>query len=137
MRTEETTIQTLGSVLTRSGRLLAFPNVLQHQVQPFKLADPSKPGHRKILAMFLVDPYVRIPSTANVPPQQMDWWASELLKMDLFNSLPGEIFNLIMEFVGFPFSWEDAVKIRQELMNERGALENNINNAKEEVSLHR
>lgn len=137
MKNDETTLQTLGSVLTRSGRLLAFPNVLQHQVQPFKLADPSKPGHRKILAMFLVDPYVRIPSTANVPPQQKDWWASQLLKMERFNSLPGEIFNLIMELVEFPLSWEDAEEIREDLMDERGALEGEINDTKEQVGLHR
>lgn len=56
------------------GRLLSFPNILQHCVSPFSLADRSKPGHRKILAFFLVDPNMRIISTANVPPQREDWW---------------------------------------------------------------
>ncbi|RYP52187.1 hypothetical protein DL768_002629 [Monosporascus sp. mg162] len=74
----EPLVQVLGSVVTRAGRLLAFPNVLQHRVSPFRLADPSRPGHRKILAMFLVDPHVRVTSTANVPPQRRDWWAEEL-----------------------------------------------------------
>ncbi|MFG2431445.1 DUF4246 domain-containing protein [Streptomyces sp. NPDC048590] len=62
--------QVLGSVPTPAGRALAFPNVLQHRVSPFRLADPSRPGHRKILAFFLVDPSVTLVSTSDVPPQQ-------------------------------------------------------------------
>jgi hypothetical protein len=45
----------------------------QHRVSPFKLQDPTKPGHRRFIALWLVDPHQRIISTANVPPQQLDW----------------------------------------------------------------
>lgn len=62
--------QVLGSASTPAGRCLAFPNILQHRVAPFRLADPTRPGHRKILAFFLVDPAVTITSTSDVPPQQ-------------------------------------------------------------------
>ncbi|MFE3544665.1 DUF4246 domain-containing protein [Nocardia sp. NPDC059177] len=62
--------QVLGSVATVPGRCLAFPNILQHRVAPFGLADPTRPGHRKILAFFLVDPTVTITSTSDIPPQQ-------------------------------------------------------------------
>ncbi|ANB04355.1 hypothetical protein SAM40697_0392 [Streptomyces ambofaciens] len=62
--------QVLGSVSTPAGRCLAFPNILQHRVGPFALADPTRPGHRKILAFFLVDPSETIVSTSDVPPQQ-------------------------------------------------------------------
>lgn len=62
--------QVLGSAATPEGRCLAFPNVLQHRVGPFRLADPTRPGHRKILAFFLVDPSRTIVSTSDVPPQQ-------------------------------------------------------------------
>ncbi|MEU3910769.1 DUF4246 domain-containing protein [Streptomyces sp. NPDC029721] len=62
--------QVLGSAATPAGRCLAFPNVLQHRVGPFRLADATRPGHRKILAFFLVDPSTRIVSTSDVPPQQ-------------------------------------------------------------------
>lgn len=62
--------QVLGSAETPAGRCLAFPNVLQHRVDPFRLADPTRPGYRKILVYFLVDPTVSIVSTADVPPQQ-------------------------------------------------------------------
>ncbi|QGV81871.1 DUF4246 domain-containing protein [Streptomyces ficellus] len=67
---EDALNQPLGSASTPAGRCLAFPNVLQHRVDSFRLADPSRPGHRKILAFFLVDPSERIVSTSDVPPQQ-------------------------------------------------------------------
>ncbi|MFE3190538.1 DUF4246 domain-containing protein [Nocardia sp. NPDC059240] len=62
--------QVLGSAHTRPDRCLAFPNILQHRVAPFQLADPTRPGHRKILAFFLIDPSVTITSTSDIPPQQ-------------------------------------------------------------------
>ncbi|WP_078628152.1 DUF4246 domain-containing protein [Streptomyces sp. NRRL F-2664] len=67
---EDALNQVLGSASTPAGRCLAFPNILQHRVEPFRLADPTRPGHRKILAFFLVDPSTRIVSTSDVPPQQ-------------------------------------------------------------------
>ncbi|WP_309054654.1 DUF4246 domain-containing protein [Streptomyces sp.] len=70
LENEDTLNQVLGSVATPAGRCLAFPNVLQHRVDSFRLADPSRPGHRKILAFFLVDPSETIVSTSDVPPQQ-------------------------------------------------------------------
>ncbi|KAJ6783610.1 hypothetical protein PWT90_05286 [Aphanocladium album] len=69
--------QPYGDVKTPQGRILAFPNTLQHRVSPFTLQDPTKPGHRRFLALWLVDPHVRVISTANVPPQQKDWWTAE------------------------------------------------------------
>ncbi|MGW8763555.1 DUF4246 domain-containing protein [Streptomyces sp. NPDC055815] len=67
---EDALNQLLGSASTPEGRCLAFPNVLQHRVGSFRLADPTRPGHRKILAFFLVDPSEAIVSTSDVPPQQ-------------------------------------------------------------------
>ncbi|KAI1658101.1 hypothetical protein F4813DRAFT_380457 [Daldinia decipiens] len=112
--------QELGSVLTQPGRLLAFPNVFQHQVQPFRLEDPTKPGLRKILAMFLVDPNIRVLSTGVVPPQRRDWWAPEVRKISPFSKIPVEIFDMIIDFVeDFPMSWERAEEVREVLMDER------------------
>ncbi|MBR7833300.1 DUF4246 domain-containing protein [Actinospica durhamensis] len=62
--------QVLGAAETRAGRALAFPNALQHRVGPFRLADPTRPGYRKILVFFLVEPSETIVSTSDVPPQQ-------------------------------------------------------------------
>ncbi|MFC8393680.1 DUF4246 domain-containing protein [Streptomyces sp. NPDC057238] len=70
LENEDALNQVLGSASTPAGRCLAFPNVLQHRVGSFRLADPTRPGHRKILAFFLVDPSEKIVSTSDVPPQQ-------------------------------------------------------------------
>ena len=129
-------IQKLGNVLTRPGRLLAFPNALQHQVQPFTLEDKSKPGHRKILAMFLIDPNRRVLSTSNVPPQRKDWWAPEVRKVPRFARLPLEIFEQIIDAVDdFPISWDDALKLREQLMDERSHMNDELQANMEEVSI--
>ena len=120
-------MQHLGRVLTRSNRIIAFPNVLQHRVTPFSLRDPTKPGHRKILAMFLVDPHIRVLSTSNVPPQRRDWWAETVRKVQPFSALPMEIFEHIIEGVEeFPVSWERACEAREALMAERGGINQSL-----------
>ncbi|KAG5637206.1 hypothetical protein H0H81_005419 [Sphagnurus paluster] len=114
-------LQNIGTVDTLEGRLLTWPNVLQHQVQPFKLANPSKPGHRKILALFLLDPNIRIISTANVPCQQQHWWI-EAIRQDRnkISTLPIEIQDLIFGFLGeFPITMQHAKEERVKLMDER------------------
>jgi hypothetical protein len=134
-------IQDVGAIDTREGRLITFPNILQHQVQPFKLADPTKPGHRKILALFLVDPNFRIISTADVPCQRQDWWWNEMLKatstspesskMPSFadakaagalgvHKLSPELQKLVFDDVDeFPISMDKAKEYREQLMEER------------------
>ncbi|KAJ9639436.1 hypothetical protein H2199_006469 [Coniosporium tulheliwenetii] len=125
---EDPAVQTLGRVETRQGRLLSFPNVLQHRVAPFRLADPTKPGHRKILALFLVDPHIRIISTANVPPQRQDWWAQELRRGDTrLARLPEELLMHVMSYVDFPMGMEEAKEERLELMAERTIVDDNVN----------
>ncbi|EDR01452.1 uncharacterized protein LACBIDRAFT_295569 [Laccaria bicolor S238N-H82] len=124
---EEAAVQDVGSVETRQGRLLTFPNILQHQVQPFELADPTKPGHRKILALFLVDPNIRVISTANVPVQRMDWWREATLinqqQAAPSSGLPVELQDHVFGNVeDFPITLEDAKEIRLELMDERKHL---------------
>ncbi|MFI9825450.1 DUF4246 domain-containing protein [Streptomyces sp. NPDC052013] len=94
--------QVLGSAETPAGRVLAFPNILQHRVGPFRLADPTRPGHRKILAFFLVDPSQRIVSTSDVPPQQ-PWSATSTMSL------------------------EQAKRYREELMQERKFFVNEHN----------
>lgn len=73
--------QVLGAAETRAGRALAFPNILQHCVHPFRLADPARPGHRKVLVFFLVEPSVTITSTSDVPPQQ-PWAATSTMTLE-------------------------------------------------------
>jgi hypothetical protein len=113
-------VQYVGDVITKEGRLLTFPNVFQHRVEQFELLDKSNPGHRKILALFLVDPHIRIISSANVPCQQRDWWAQKFMGHGLFRQLPAEIRAEIMSHVDeFPIGIEEAKELRLELMEER------------------
>ncbi|MFF3429730.1 DUF4246 domain-containing protein [Streptomyces sp. NPDC002602] len=70
LENEDALNQILGSASTPEGRCLAFPNILQHRVSSFRLTDTTRPGYRKILAFFLVDPSEKIVSTSDVPPQQ-------------------------------------------------------------------
>ncbi len=123
VKNDSVAVQELGSVLTRPGRLLTFPNVLQHRVAPFQLEDTTRPGHRKILAMFLVDPHRRVLSTANIPPQQKDWWAERVREVPAFSRLPLELFRQINGMVDtFPVSWDEAIEIRADLMAKRSAM---------------
>lgn len=114
--------QEVGSVETREGRLLTFPNILQHCVSSFKLADPTKPGHRKIIALFLVDPNVKIISTAHVPCQRRDWWWEAVHSekpQSILDHLPTELNELILDDVEFPISMQEAKEVRAHLMEER------------------
>jgi hypothetical protein len=122
----EGAVQNIGSVETREGRLLTFPNILQHRVEPFELADPTKTGHRKIVALFLVDPNLKITSTAHVPCQQQEWWwetvmatKSQLTSKARISEVPLELQDGILEDVDFPFSLKVAQAFRLDLMEER------------------
>ena len=120
-------LQFVGSVETREGRLLTFPNILQHQVQPFSLDDQSKPGHRKILALFLVDPHLKVLSTANVPCQQRDWWRDHIAQLGTrLDRLPVELWEAVFDGVkdDFPFSLDEAKEMRLDLMDERKSFAN-------------
>jgi hypothetical protein len=120
---QEAAVQEIGGVLTREDRVLVFPNVLQHRVEPFSLVDKTKPGHRKILALFLVDPYTRIPSTAIVPPQQNEWWKDMVHSLDRVSDLPLELRDWVTASAGdMPIGLDEAKKLRLELTDDRRAF---------------
>ncbi|KAF2135272.1 uncharacterized protein K452DRAFT_260906 [Aplosporella prunicola CBS 121167] len=128
IRQDAPTMQERGRILTRQGRLLAFPNVFQHRVAPFSLADRTKPGHRKILALFLVDPNHRIISTANVPPQQRHWWADSLYRSGALSALPAELIEAVVDAVDEPMGMDKAKELREELMEERKGIQGVFHN---------
>ncbi|PGG99365.1 hypothetical protein AJ79_08559 [Helicocarpus griseus UAMH5409] len=136
---QESTVQDVGAVNCKEGRLLTFPNIFQHRVQPFQLEDRTKPGHRKILALFLVDPGVRVLSTASVPVQRRDWWQRMWRTDGLMDKLPPELQLMVMERMtgGFPISMEEAKEIRERLMAERKVFirENEVEWKRDVISL--
>ncbi len=76
--------QFLGTVATKSDRCIAFPNVLRQQSGPMHLLDSERGGVLRSLVFLLVDPSVRVPSTADVPPQQRAW-----VEREMSSSVPG------------------------------------------------
>src|ERR1051325_10731180 len=95
----------------------------QHRVSPFKLIDPTKPGHRRFIALWLVDPTKRIISTANVPPQQMNWYVDSLLgsndraRGEALSKLPPELINLFAEKGFASVSAAREAQLPEELMD--------------------
>ncbi|KAF3386324.1 hypothetical protein F1880_001250 [Penicillium rolfsii] len=69
----EPAIQRPGSIKCTVGGTVIFPSTVQHRLTHFELKDKSKSGHTRFLGFFLVDPNMRIISTANIPPQRLDW----------------------------------------------------------------
>ncbi|KAK1241145.1 hypothetical protein MKX08_001119 [Trichoderma sp. CBMAI-0020] len=141
-------LQMYGAVQMHEGRLLAYPNVFQHKESSIKLKDPSKPGTRHVISLRLVDPSARIISTANVPPQQHDWWLGAVLRQPLLSDssalaqlppdlvaileqknisggeLPVEILDMVRAHLHneeslLPMAEEEARKHRADLLQER------------------
>jgi hypothetical protein len=111
--------QDAGSVATPQGRLITFPNVLEHRVEPFKLADPSMPGHYRSIKMYLVDPHYRVCSTRNVPPQQHHWWAQAVGNDLATAGVPQEIVDEIVQGTdSWPMGMQEARQHRQEIIKE-------------------
>jgi len=135
--------------MTNEGRCIAFPNTYQHQVSSFELVDKTKPGHRKIVALFLVDPTLgqplpmkpdsaptapikvqpKIPSTSIIPPQQSHWTRAALNVDSIhpsnpFHKMPAELIEAVASQLETPnegalMTMEEAKAYRLMLMDER------------------
>ncbi|KAG8948624.1 hypothetical protein FRC04_009388 [Tulasnella sp. 424] len=125
--------QVVGAVKTSVNRCIAFPNIYQHQVSSFKLVDPTKPGYRKILALFLVDPETRVPSTTDIAPQQSHWTRQALYESFVKEDhsakvpLPQELADMVADSVNSVMTLAEAKAYREQLMDERTALVGEVN----------
>eukprot|EP00040_Diaphanoeca_grandis_P034343 m.212678 g.212678 ORF g.212678 m.212678 type:complete len:611 (-) comp33132_c3_seq3:332-2164(-) len=117
------TTQILGSIVAEEGRTVVFSNDLQHCVQPFQLEDKTKPGVRKIMAIFLVDPNRDIISAKDVAPQQRSWVRQALMATPAIGVFPPEIIDRILDFVPGLMSMEEAKQHRKKLMEARAGHE--------------
>lgn len=68
----EPAIQSTGSIRCPVGRSVIFPSIIQYSTC-LELKDKTRPGSLRGLVFYLVDPNIRIISTANIPPQRLDW----------------------------------------------------------------
>ena len=127
-------VQERGSISTEPGLALAFPNIYQHQVSPFELVDSSLPGHRKILAFFLVDPNEKVLSASDVGPQQVAW-VSEFMhgsgpdgvEGTYLGRLPTELRDHIISLTDGLMSQKQANEVRDELIEERSVFVDTFN----------
>ncbi|CAG8325705.1 unnamed protein product [Penicillium salamii] len=69
----EPAIQAPGSIRAMPGRCIMYPSTVQHKFTRFAPKDKTRPGFARALVFLLVDPNIRIISTANIPPQRLDW----------------------------------------------------------------
>ncbi|OAJ45428.1 hypothetical protein BDEG_28568 [Batrachochytrium dendrobatidis JEL423] len=107
--------QYIGSLEASNGRCVVYPNRYQHKEQSFELADPTQPGHCKILTFFVVNPACRIVSTAHVAPQQPQWYNSSLDKTHI---LP-ELWNDATQYIQGVQSPTEVKRYRDELTSDR------------------
>ncbi len=111
--------QNIGSIAMPQGRLITFPNSMEHCIEQFQLVDPSLRGHHRLVKLYLVDPHYRVCSTRNVPPQQHDWYAQavsdEFLKLGLPREIAAEITSRTDDW---PMGMEEAREHRLDLMKE-------------------
>ncbi|KAL3670205.1 hypothetical protein V7S43_004518 [Phytophthora oleae] len=126
---EEFLEQDLGSVESAESRCVVFSNWLQHRVQPFTLEDPSKPGVRKILAFFLVDPENLVPSTAVIPPQQEEWITPALKGLIQELQFPDVVEMKIQSMLPGKMPFHAAEHHRLQLMEERAAAQDSSEDA--------
>ncbi|KAJ7747663.1 hypothetical protein DFH07DRAFT_704087, partial [Mycena maculata] len=118
-------VQEIGSMIMKARRVLSYPNLFQHRVSSSRLRDPSRPGHRKILQISLVNPAMdRIPSATDIPPQQADRAAEALQAAwadpaSLLSRLPQELIAVIVEkFPTTIMRGDEARAYRSELVVE-------------------
>lgn len=129
LRREYSTFQPIGRVRIRPGRTIFYPNVYEHRDGPFSLVDRCRPGYRKVLTLFLVDPAITVISTANVPPQQQHWWTKSKVHkegLDIAERLPPELRKMVLNNVDMPIDHDEAEKIRKELLGDRAAMKEQL-----------
>ena len=122
-------VQEIGHCRTTAGRILAWPNTLQHCVCPIDLVDDSLPGKRTICCFFLVDPTLRIRSTATVPPQPMAWYVERVRPILTDAGMTDEhLQDKVFDYVSAmphpeKLTYEQACERRDRLMKERQAVQ--------------
>lgn len=121
---EEPLVQNRGQCSTvggtmPNGRILVWPNTLQHRVGKVCLVDEEQRGHRTIVCFFLVDPTLRIRSTATVPPQPKCWIEEELGTLMPDGLAESTVAGQVAMYMDRGMTYEDAVERRGRLMDER------------------
>ncbi|KAJ5787075.1 hypothetical protein N7457_002065 [Penicillium paradoxum] len=106
----EPAIQYPGSIRSTPGRTIMYPSTIQHRFTRFELKDKTKPGTARALVFFLVDPNIRVISTANIPPQHWgEGLKAAMQKVALDN---------MKDKGNMPMSLEEALQNRVKVLEE-------------------
>ena len=123
----------MGAIPTTQGRMIVFPNDIQHRVVGVGNSSDTEIATRKILCFFLVNPDVNLISTMDVPQQQWERvkytqavWLT-LVSKRMGKQLPKEMVMYIIEKAKYGFTWEEALQHRLNLMKERKFFVNDQN----------
>lgn len=114
----EPAVQRTGSIRARIGRMIMFPSTIQHRMTRFELKDKSKPGHSRSLVFYLIDPNIRVISTANIPPQRLDWTMDIKEDGDLKAAMARVALDNRDEKGDMPMSLSEALETRLDVLNE-------------------
>jgi len=110
--------QYIGEILIREGLSVVFPNIYQHSLTPFTLADPTMTGHLTAIWFFLIDPEIKpVISTSVVGPQQKEW-IGQALDDNLDTRLPNELIQQILDNVEGLMSQEEARDYKERFVQE-------------------
>jgi hypothetical protein len=119
LKNNEPAVQDVGGIRIMDGRAIAWPNTLQHR-GVLTLKDKTKPGYAHMLHLLLVDPNIRIISTANVPPQRLDWkHEADKASLDVTKLSLEEKLKFIPREGNYPWALQEAKDILREARIER------------------
>ncbi|TPX12723.1 uncharacterized protein E0L32_000900 [Thyridium curvatum] len=122
--------QETGSVLLQPGRMVSYSNSMQARDEAFEIIHPFRPGHRRCLTVYLVDPMSRLCSTRNVPAQRRDWreeWTAEV-RSDLLGVLPLELVDMIFGYINDEglMDGDEAWNIRKKVQDAHNGAQNAV-----------
>jgi Protein of unknown function (DUF4246) len=119
MAHDKSTVQEVGGIECSQSRIVTWPNTLQHNTE-IKLKDHSKEGHAHAINILLIDPNIRVISTANVPPQRLDWKREgDALGVDVTKLSLEEKLKIFPREGDFPWALQEAREILIENREER------------------
>lgn len=119
LHNNEPAVQNVGTVNIMDGRAVAWPNTLQHR-GILRLQDKTKTGYAHMVQFMLIDPNIRIISTANVPPQRLDWKReADNLSIDVTKLSLEEKLKILPREGGYPWVLQEAKDILREARHER------------------
>eukprot|EP01026_Neomeris_dumetosa_P005335 TRINITY_DN11528_c0_g1_i1.p1 TRINITY_DN11528_c0_g1~~TRINITY_DN11528_c0_g1_i1.p1 ORF type:complete len:525 (-),score=69.60 TRINITY_DN11528_c0_g1_i1:206-1780(-) len=128
----------LGTIETKKGRCIVFPNCYQHKLIKLRNQHKTKVAYRRMLVFFIVNPQRKILSTQDV--QNQNWaklkgvQAIEIQKVArkiLGQSLPEAINQKIINSAKMGFTLEEAQQHRLGLMEDRKYFKDELNNSVE------